>query len=83
MDHKPVICPEELFKIYDPSNFALNPNTPSDLLNKTWFDFMTFLCRRGRGNPRDMTRDTFAVHVDGSGRKFVMQVCIASFINSE
>ena len=61
VDHKPTICPEDLFKIYQPSNFALNSNTPSCLLNKTWFDVMTFLCRRGRENLRDMTRDTFAV----------------------
>jgi hypothetical protein len=44
---------------------------------------MTFLCRRGRENLRDMTRDTFAEHVDGSGRRLVMQVCIASVVNSE
>ena len=83
VDHKPAICPEDLFKIYDPSNVALNPNTLTGLLNKTWFDVMTVLCRRGRENLRDMTRDTFAVHVDGSGRRFVLQVCIASFVNSE
>ena len=50
VDHKPAICPEDLFKIYDPSNVALNPNTLTGLLNKTWFDVMTFLCRRGREN---------------------------------
>ena len=32
VDHKPAICPEDLFKIYDPSNVALNPNTPTGLM---------------------------------------------------
>ena len=83
VDQKPAICPEDLFKMYDPSNVALDPNTPTGLLNKIWFDVMTVLCRRVRENLWDMTRDTFAVHVDGSGRRFVLQVCIASFVNSE
>ena len=74
VEHKPVICQEDLVKLYDVTNVALNPNTPTGLLNKTWFDVMMYLCRRGRENLREMTRDTFLVQVDGSGRRYVMQV---------
>jgi hypothetical protein len=68
--HKPVICQEDLIKPYDVNGVVLNPCTPQGLLNKCWFDVMTYLCRRGQ-----MTRDTFKINTDGTGRKFVMQVC--------
>jgi len=77
-EHKPVICREDLVKLYSPSNIALNPDSPSGLLHKVWFDAMTYLCRRGRENLREMTRHTFTVAVDGSGRRFVAQVCTLS-----
>jgi hypothetical protein len=48
VEHKPAICPEDLVKLYDVTNVALNPNTPTGLLSKTWFDVMMYLCRRGR-----------------------------------
>jgi hypothetical protein len=41
---------------------------------------MTFLCHRGREHLRQMTRDTFKINTDGTGRKFVMQVCKISVI---
>lgn len=69
--HKPAICQEDLIKLYDVSGVALNPCTPQGLLNKCWFDVMTFLCR-GRENLRQMTLDTFKINTDGTGRKFVM-----------
>jgi hypothetical protein len=61
-------------KLYDVTNVALNPNIPTGLLSKAWFDVMMYLCRRGRENLRKMTLDTFLVQVDGSGRRYVMQV---------
>ena len=78
--HKPAIFQEDLIKLYDVSGVALNSCTPQGLLNKCWFDVMTFLCRRGRENLRQMTRDTFKINTDGTGRKFVMQVCKISVI---
>jgi hypothetical protein len=78
--HKPAICQEDLIKLYDINDVALNPCTPQGLLNKCWFDVMTFLCRRGRENLRQMTRDTFKINTDGTGRKFVTQVCKISVI---
>jgi hypothetical protein len=66
--------PEDLVKLYDGTNVALIPNTPTGLLGKTWFEVMMCLCRRGRENLRKMTRDTFLVQVYGSGRRYVMQV---------
>jgi len=77
-EHKPVICREDLVELYSPSNIALNPDSPSGLLHKVWFDAMTYLYRRGRENLREMTRHTFTVAVDGSGRRFVAQVCTLS-----
>jgi hypothetical protein len=77
-DHKPLICREDLVKLYSPSHIALNLDTPSGLLNKVWFDVMTYLSRRGRENIREMTRHTFTVAVDGSGRRFVAQICTLS-----
>jgi hypothetical protein len=78
--HKPAIWQEDLIKLYDVHGFALNPCTPQGLLNKYWFDVITFLCRRGHENLRQMTRDTFKINTDGTGRKFVMQVCKISII---
>jgi hypothetical protein len=49
--------PEDLVKLYDGTNVALNPNTPTGLLGKTWFDVMMCLCRRGRENLRKMTHN--------------------------
>ena len=34
---------------------------------------MFYLCRRGRENLRTMTRDTFALGTDGTGRKYIYQ----------
>ena len=69
--HKPAICQENIIKLYDVSGVAFNSCTPQGLLNKCWFDVMTFLCHRGRENLRQMTRDTFKINTDGTGRKFV------------
>lgn len=76
VEHKPNICQEDLQKLYDPSNVATNPDTPSGLLHKVWFDVMIYLCRRGRENQREMTKETFSVMTDGSGRQFVQQVIV-------
>ena len=73
-EHKPAICPEDLVKLYDVANVALSPNPPTGLLSKTWFDVMMYLCRRGRENLREITRDTFLFQVDGSDRRYGMQV---------
>jgi hypothetical protein len=40
---------------------------------KVWFDPMFFLCRRGRENLRNMTKGTYRVNQDSSGREFVYQ----------
>jgi hypothetical protein len=77
--HKPAICQEDLINLYDVNGVALNPCTPQGLLNKCWFDVITFLCC-GRENLRQMTRDTFKINTDGTGRKFVMHVCKISVI---
>ena len=33
VEHKPAICPEDFVKLYDVTNVALIPNTPTGLLN--------------------------------------------------
>jgi hypothetical protein len=77
--YKPAICQEDLINLYDVNGVALNPCTPQGLLNTCWFDVITFLCC-GRENLRQMTRDTFKIKTDGTGRKFVMHVCKISVI---
>jgi hypothetical protein len=54
INHKPPITPEDLKKLYDPNHVLFNRNMPCGLQMKVWFDFMFYLCRRGRENLRTM-----------------------------
>jgi hypothetical protein len=38
-----------------------------------WFDLMFYLCRRGQENLRSMSKSTFDINTDCSGREFVYQ----------
>lgn len=73
VDHKPPISANDLKKLYSSENLAFNINTPTGLQMKVWFDLMFFLCRRGRENLRNMTKSTYKVDEDSSGREFVYQ----------
>jgi hypothetical protein len=73
VDHKPPISGDDLKKLYSSENVAFNIDTPAGLQMKVWFDLMFFLCRRGRENLRNMTKGTYRVDQDSSGREFVYQ----------
>ena len=51
----------------------MNLRTPCGLQTKVWFDLMFYLCRRGQKNLRSMSKSTFGIKADSSGREFVYQ----------
>ena len=71
--HYPPIEPEDLYKLYRGEHFAFDIHTPVGLFQKVWYEICFYLCRRGRENAREMTRDTFKMGKDASGRQFVYQ----------
>ncbi|VDI51112.1 Hypothetical predicted protein [Mytilus galloprovincialis] len=72
-EHKPPISKEDLQKLYNTNSIAINTTTPYGLQKKVWFDIMFYLCRRGQENLRSMTKNTFAIKTDSSGREYVHQ----------
>ena len=72
VEHFPPIAPDDLKKLFN-DDLAFNISTPTGLQNKVWFEIVFYLCRRGRENLRAMTRDTFAVATDDTGRKYIYQ----------
>ena len=68
--HNPPISQVDLVKLYSDKH-TFNTMTPAGLQNKVWFEIMFYLCRRGKENLRGMTKETFAVSTDSSGRKFI------------
>ena len=72
-DHYPPITDEDVKKLYDGSHHAFNVSTPVGLQQKVWFEVVWYLCRRGRENQREMTKETFKVSVDASGKEYVAQ----------
>ena len=68
--HFPEIEPEDLIKLYK----SFNIETPVGLQEKVWLDIMFYFIRRGRENMRQITKSTFAVGCDASGKNFVYQV---------
>jgi hypothetical protein len=52
---------------------AFNIETPFGLQRKVLFETILYLCRRGRENLIDMTKATFRVGVDDTGREYVEQ----------
>ena len=67
--HYPEIEPEDLRKL----NAGFDINSPEGLQEKVWFDVTFQLIRRGRENMRSMTRNTFAVGTDATGKRFTGQ----------
>lgn len=72
-EHTPAISPEDMARLYDSNHLVFNTTVPFGLQRKVWFELMYFLCRRGRENLREMTRDTFMVETDSTGRRYVCQ----------
>ena len=69
VEHFPEINADDILTIYG----SFDINHPRGLLNKVLFDIIFYLCRRGRENLADMTKSTFIVETDRSGRKYVIQ----------
>ena len=72
-EHYPPIDDQDFNTLYNGNHQAFNTKTPVGLQQKVWFEVMLYLCRRGRENLREMTRDTFKISKDASGREFVYQ----------
>ena len=47
--------------------------TPSGLQEKVWVDIILYLIRRGRENLRQMSKNTFSISCDATGKRFVYQ----------
>ena len=62
--------PEDILKLY----CSFDIESPEGLLHKVWFDLCLQLRRRGRENMRNMTKFTFAVGADATGKKFIYEV---------
>ena len=73
IDHHPPISENDLKQLYCGETPVFNTNTPFGLQRKVWFELTLYLCRRGRENLRTMTKDTFKLKTDDSGRKYVFQ----------
>ncbi|XP_052262749.1 zinc finger MYM-type protein 2-like [Dreissena polymorpha] len=80
VDHKPVISDSDLEKLSG-NSVPFNINTPCGLQNRVWFNLMYCLLRRGQENLRSMTKSTFAIATDSTGRKFIHQVIAESTKN--
>ena len=69
VNHHPEKEPEDLNKLYK----SININTPTGLLENVWIDIMIHFIRRGQENLRQMTKETFAIGTDSSGKRFIYQ----------
>jgi hypothetical protein len=62
--HKPPISVDDLKKMYD----SFNLDSPTDLQNKVFIDFMLYLCNRGRENLKELKKEDFHFHGEGEQR---------------
>ena len=68
-EHYAEIEPEDLIKLYS----SFDTKKAVGLQEKVWFDVMYQLIRRGRENIRSMTKNTFKVGTDASGKRYIYQ----------
>lgn len=73
VQHHLAITKADMEKLYSGDTFVFDTDTPNGLLNKVWFEIMYFLCRRGQENLRTMTKETFALAVDSTGKQYIFQ----------
>ena len=73
VDHHPPLGEHDLKSLYS-GKTVFYLGSPCGLQQKVWFEIMYYLCRRGRENLRQMSKDTFQIATDDSGRRFVYQV---------
>ena len=60
-------------KLYSGETIVFDDKAPNGLLNKVWFEIMYYLCRTGQENLRSVTKETFEVAVDSTGKRYVYQ----------
>ena len=71
--HKPSIQKGGIIKLYNhPPVF--NPNIPSGLLNKVFFEIILYFCRRGQENLPEMKPDDFETKTDDDGKQYICKV---------
>ncbi|CAG2195428.1 Dixin [Mytilus edulis] len=73
IQHKPSIQKGDIVKLYNHSR-VFNPNIPTGLLNKVFFEVMLYFCRRGQENLRDLKVSDFDILTDDSGKRYVSKV---------
>ena len=69
--HYSQIDENDLANIY--SSNVFDTNTPQGLQYSVRFELMIYICRRGRENLRQLTKNHFAIGVDANGRGYVYQ----------
>ena len=67
--HYAEVEPEDLIRL----NEGFDPYNPTGLQHLVWFNIMYYLIRRGRENMRAMTKTSFRVSKDASGKHFIYQ----------
>lgn len=63
-NHKSPVSEEDLRKMYT----YLDVNTPCDLQNKVFLDFMIYFCNRGRENLRELKKSDFKFYGHGPSK---------------
>ena len=71
--HHIPITRADMTKLYSGDTVVFYTDTPNGLLNKVWFEVMYFLCRRGKENLRAMTKETFELSTDSTGKRYIYQ----------
>ncbi|CAG2234023.1 KCTD1_15 [Mytilus edulis] len=73
IQHKPSIQKGDIVKLYNHPR-VFNPNIPTGLLNKVFFELILYFCRRGQENLRDLKVSDFDILTDDSGKRYVSKV---------
>ena len=71
--HKPSIQQGDVVKLYNHPR-VFNPNIPSGLLNKVFFEITLYFCRRGQENLRIMKPNDFETKTDDNGKRYTCKV---------
>ena len=67
--HKDPISREDMQKLYSHDNFSLN--SPDSLQKRVLFEYVHYVCNRGRENIRDVQNDDVELKRDSKGLRYV------------
>lgn len=74
IDSRPPIEEDDMKKISTYfEQYLAGPPNPEKLMEMALFSIIYYMCRRGRQNLRKMTKETYEIKSDPSGRKFIEQ----------